>query len=55
MCAQNYALQSDKLLAYASLSQLIFVYADALWDPADSASIQEIEAVQNMAIKFFKS
>ena len=37
---------SAKLLAYTSLCLSVFECTDALWDPADAASIQEIEAVQ---------
>ena len=33
----------------------ILEYADVLWDPADAALIQELEAVQNKAIRFVKS
>ena len=46
----KYALKNDapqpaKLLAYSSLCRPIPEYADALWDPADAASIQKLEAV----------
>ena len=41
------ALQSAKLLAYSSLCRPILEYADVLWDPADAASIEELEVVQN--------
>ena len=47
--------QSAKLLTYTSLCQPILEYADLLWDPADTASIQEIKAVQNKAIRFVKN
>ena len=33
----------------------ILEYADILRDPANSASIQELEAVQNKAIRFVKN
>ena len=47
--------QSAKLLTYTSLCWPILEYADLLWDSADTASIQEIEAVQNKAIRFVKN
>ena len=53
--ALNDGSQSVKLLAHSSLSRPILEYADVLWDPADAALIQELEAVQNKAIRFVKS
>ena len=46
--------QPAKLVAYSSLRRPILQYADALWNPANAASVQELEAVQNKAIRFVK-
>ena len=53
--ALNDAPQPAKLLAYSSLCRPILDYANVLWDPADAASVKELEAVQNRPIKFVKS
>ena len=53
--ALNDAPQPAKLLAYYSLCRQIPEYADVLWDPADAASIHELEAAQDKAIRFVKS
>ena len=44
-----------KLLAYLSLCRPVLEYSDVLWDPADKASCQKLELVQNKAIRFIKS
>ena len=37
------------------VGQYLREYAGVLWNPAEAASIQELEAVQNRAIRFVKS
>jgi len=49
------APQKAKLLAYLSLCRPILEYSDVLWDPADKASCQRLELVQNKAIRFVKN
>ena len=51
----NDTSQPAELLEYSSLCRPILEYADVLWDPANAASIQKLEAVQNREIRFIKS
>jgi len=41
-----------KLIAYLSLCKPILEYADTLWDPTNKSACEEIEHVQNQAIRF---
>ena len=43
-----------RLLAYTALCQPILEYGDTLWDPAENSTSNEIELVQNQAIRFIK-
>jgi len=49
------APEHAKLLAYLSLCRPVLEYSDVLWDPADKASCQKLELVQNKAIRFVKN
>jgi len=40
------------LIAYLSLCRPILEYADTLWDPTNKSACEEIEHVQNQAIRF---
>ena len=53
--ALNDASQPAKPPAYYSPCRPILKHADVLWNPADTASTQELEAVQNRAIRFVRS
>jgi len=41
-----------KLIAYLSLCRPILQYADTLWDPTSKCACEEIEHVQNQAVRF---
>ena len=49
------APEKAKLLAYTSLCRPKLEYADVLWDPSDNASIEDLELVQNKAVRFIKN
>ena len=42
-------------MAYTSLCRPILEYADTLWDPATKGTAQNLELVQNDAIRFISS
>ena len=46
------ALRQGRLLAYTSLCSPILEYADAVWNPSLKNTINDIEMVQNRAIRF---
>ena len=55
-CIKYVLNDAPQLLAYySSLCRPTLEYADVLWDPADAASIQVLEAVQNRPTRFVKS
>ena len=49
------ALEKGKLLAYTSHCRPILEYRNTLWDPPDKKSINDIELLQNKAIRFVKN
>ena len=49
------APKEAKLLAYTSLCRPILEYADVVWDPSAKSKIQDIELVQNSAVRFISS
>ena len=49
------APKEAKLLAYTSLCRPILEYADVVWDPSAKSKIQDIELVQNSAVRFISN
>ena len=49
------AQKEAKLLAYTTLCRPILEYTDAVWDPSARSKIQDIELVQNSAVRFISN
>ena len=49
------APKEAKLLAYTNLCRPILEYADVVWDPSAKSKIQDIELVQNSAVRFISN